>query len=96
MFYTAMYRTLINPHSWAECSEYDQTNNCSVGKLVHRSPYVSFGANDSIRPGQMFVDEGTWDNFHTKYPFYALTLPDVHTKLIQGIMNTYHEGGWLS
>ncbi|MCL9780694.1 glycoside hydrolase family 92 protein [Vibrio sp. S4M6] len=112
VFYTGLYRTLINPHAWFECSQYSSDGQCNTqGQLqadgstkysyiFHRSPYVAYSDDLDGKPkvynGYMFTDEGTWDVYRTKYPFYSLVYPDVESKLIQGMLNVYKEGGWLS
>jgi predicted alpha-1,2-mannosidase len=110
-FYTAVYRTLINPHAWFECSKYDGNGNCDTAHTIeedgtyhydyifHRSPYQAYQNNENGEPvlynGYLFSDEGMWDVYRTKYPFYSLIFPDVESNIIQGYLNTYQEGGWL-
>ncbi|MCL9779924.1 glycoside hydrolase family 92 protein [Vibrio sp. S4M6] len=112
-FYTALYRTLINPHAWFECSQYAQNGQCDASYtenkdgsrhydyIFHRSPFDQEGfrndetGNPLLFNGYMFSDEGTWDVYRSKYPFYSLVYPDIESNIIQGYINTYKEGGWL-
>ncbi|WP_159084480.1 glycoside hydrolase domain-containing protein [Dongshaea marina] len=112
VYYTGLYRTLINPHAWFECSQYTANGQCDTSAsknadgsytynyLFHRSPYQAYQDDAAGQPlvhnGYIFTDEGTWDVYRTKYPFYSLVFPDVENKLIQGQLNVYREGGWLS
>lgn len=81
-FYTALYRTLLFPRKFFE---FDRQ-----GKIVHYSPY-----NGKIEDGYMFTDNGFWDTFRAVFPFFTLMYPDLNTKIMQGLANTYRESGWL-
>lgn len=110
-FYTALYRTLINPHAWYECTQYDAQGLCDTtfsiepdgtriyDYILHRSPYLPYqndsAGNPILHNGYMFTDEGTWDVYRGKYSFYSLVYPDIADTLIQGYINAYREGGWL-
>jgi predicted alpha-1,2-mannosidase len=81
-FYTALYRTMLFPRKFYE---YDES-----GKMVHYSPY-----NGELREGFMFTDNGFWDTFRAVFPFFTLVFPEFNSQLMQGLVNTYEESGWL-
>lgn len=81
-FYTALYRTLLFPRKFYEFNEKDE--------IVHYSPY-----NGEVLPGYMFTDNGFWDTFRAVFPFFTLMYPDLNSKIMQGLVNTYKESGWL-
>ncbi len=81
-FYTALYRTLLFPRKFFE---FDRQ-----GKIVHYSPY-----NGKIEDGYMFTDNGFWDTFRAVFPFFTLMYPDLNTRIMRGLANTYRESGWL-
>ncbi|KXX70961.1 GH92 family glycosyl hydrolase [Flammeovirga sp. SJP92] len=81
-FYTSMYRTLLFPRKFYE---YDKDN-----KLVHYSPY-----NGEVLPGYMFTDNGFWDTFRAVFPFFTVMYPELNSHIMQGLVNTYNESGWL-
>jgi len=81
-FYTALYRTLLFPRKFYEFNE----NN----EMVHYSPY-----NGQVLPGYMFTDNGFWDTFRAVFPFFTLVYPDMNSKMMAGLVNTYKESGWL-
>ena len=81
-FYTALYRTLLFPRKFYE---FDAEN-----KIVHYSPY-----NGEVLPGYMFTDNGFWDTFRAVFPFFTLMYPELNSKIMQGLVNTYKESGWL-
>ncbi|MDP4197780.1 MAG: glycoside hydrolase family 92 protein, partial [Bacteroidota bacterium] len=81
-FYSALYRVLLFPRG---LYEYNDKN-----EVVHYSPY-----NGKVLPGYMFTDNGFWDTFRALFPYIALMYPDVNSHIMQGLVNTYKEGGWL-
>ena len=81
-FYTALYRVLLFPRKFYELD----SNN----KIIHYSPY-----NGNVLPGYMFTDNGFWDTFRAVFPFFTIMYPEFLGKVMQGLVNTYKESGWL-
>jgi predicted alpha-1,2-mannosidase len=81
-FYSCLYRTLLFPRKFYE---FDADN-----KIVHYSPY-----NGEVLPGYMFTDNGFWDTFRAVFPFFTLMYPDLNSQIMEGLVNTYKESGWL-
>ncbi len=81
-FYSCLYRTMLFPRKFYE---YNQQN-----EVVHYSPY-----NGKVLPGYMFTDNGFWDTFRAVFPFFTLMHQDLDSKIMQGLVNTYKESGWL-
>ena len=81
-FYTALYRVLLFPRKFYELDANDD--------IVHYSPY-----NGKILPGYMFTDNGFWDTFRAVFPFFTIMYPDFLSQVMQGLVNTYKESGWL-
>ena len=81
-FYTALYRTLLFPRRFYER---DADN-----KIMHYSPY-----NGKVLPGYMFTDNGFWDTFRAVFPFFTVMYPELNAKIMEGLVNTYKESGWL-
>lgn len=81
-FYTALYRVLLFPRKFYELNEKNE--------IVHYSPY-----NGEVRPGYMFTDNGFWDTFRAVFPFFTIMYPDHLSHVMQGLVNTYKESGWL-
>jgi predicted alpha-1,2-mannosidase len=82
MFYTTIYRTLLYPR---EFFEYDAQNN-----IVHYSPF-----NGKVLPGRLYTDNGFWDTFRAVHPFFTLFYPTQSKYILEGLVNTYKESGWL-
>jgi predicted alpha-1,2-mannosidase len=81
-FYSCLYRVLLFPR---KLYEYNGNN-----EVVHYSPY-----NGEILPGYMFTDNGFWDTFRAVFPFFNLMYPELNSKIMEGLANTYKESGWL-
>lgn len=81
-FYTALYRTLLFPRKFYEFDAEEQ--------IIHYSPY-----NGEVLPGYMFTDNGFWDTFRAVFPFFTVMYPDLNSKIMKGLVNTYKESGWL-
>jgi len=81
-FYSCLYRMILFPRSFYEINENDE--------VVHYSPY-----NGEVLPGYMFTDNGFWDTFRALFPFTTLMYPDLNSKIMEGMVNTYKESGWL-
>ncbi|MCG8322689.1 MAG: GH92 family glycosyl hydrolase [Cytophagales bacterium] len=81
-FYSCLYRLLLFPRRFYEFDE--------NGKMMHYSPY-----NGKVLPGYMFTDNGFWDTFRAVFPFFTLMYPELNGQIMQGLVNTYKESGWL-
>ena len=81
-FYSSLYRVLLFPRKFYE---FDANN-----EMVHYSPY-----NGEVLPGPMYTDNGFWDTFRAVFPFFTWMYPDLNAEIMQGLVNTYLESGWL-
>jgi len=81
-FYSALYRVLLFPRRFYETD--------ASGQTVHYSPY-----NGQVLAGKMFTDNGFWDTFRAVFPFFHLMYPELASDIMQGLVNTYKESGWL-
>lgn len=81
-FYSCLYRVLLFPRTFHEIN----ANN----EIVHYSPY-----NGEVLPGYMFTDNGFWDTFRAVFPFFTLMYPELNAQIMEGLVNTYEESGWL-
>lgn len=81
-FYSCLYRVLLFPRKFYEINSSKDT--------VHYSPY-----NGQVLPGVIFTDNGFWDTFRAVFPFFTLMYPDQNSLIMQGLVNTYKESGWL-
>lgn len=81
-FYSNFYRTSLFPRKFYE---YDEK-----GAPVHYSPY-----DGKVHKGYMYTDNGLWDTFRSLHPWLTMMFPSVSTEIMQSLVNTFEEGGWL-
>ncbi len=81
-FYSALYRMLQFPRMFYEID--------AKGKPVHYSPY-----DGKVHAGFMYTDNGFWDTWRAVFPFFAMMYPERDGEMMQGLVNTVKEGGWL-
>lgn len=81
-FYSAFYRSVIFPHRFYEFDE--------QGKPVYFSPY-----DGKVHPGYLYTDTGFWDTFRASHPLYNLLFPEISAEIMQGLLATYDQSGWL-
>ena len=81
-FYSALYRVLLFPRGFYELDKDNQ--------VVHYSPY-----NGEVLPGYLYTDNGFWDTFRAVFPFFTLMYPQLDAQIMEGLVNTYKESGWL-
>jgi predicted alpha-1,2-mannosidase len=81
-FYSCLYRMILFPRGLHEID--------ADGNIMHYSPY-----NGEILPGYMFTDNGFWDTFRALFPFTTIIYPSMNSRIMEGLVNTYRESGWL-
>ena len=81
-FYSALWRMLQFPRAFHEVD--------ARGSQVHYSPY-----DGRVHPGPLYTDNGFWDTWRAVFPFFALMYPERDGEIMQGLVNTYKESGWL-
>jgi predicted alpha-1,2-mannosidase len=81
-FYSCLYRMILFPRQFFEIN--------SKNEIVHYSPY-----NGEVLPGYMYTDNGFWDTFRALFPFFTLMYPEEDARIMEGLVNTYKESGWL-
>jgi len=81
-FYSCLYRMILFPRSFYEIGKEKE--------VVHYSPY-----DGKVLSGYMFTDNGFWDTFRALFPFTVLMYPKLNSHIMEGLVNTYKESGWL-
>lgn len=92
--YSNLYRLYLYPNSGSEL----------VGSRVrYASPFSPQVGQDTpthtgskIVDGQVYVNNGFWDTYRTTWPAYALLTPGRAGKLVDGFVQQYKDGGWIS
>lgn len=81
-FYSALWRMLQFPRQFHEVD--------ARGRIVHYSPY-----DGQVHAGALYTDNGFWDTWRAVFPFLALMYPERDAEIMQGLVATYRESGWL-
>jgi predicted alpha-1,2-mannosidase len=82
-FYGCLYRCFLFPRIF---HEFD-----AAGNMVHYSP-----CDGLVHPGPLYTDTGFWDTYRTQFPLLNLLDRPRSAEMIEGFLNFYREGGWLS
>lgn len=48
-----------------------------------------------VHEGEMYTDLSIWDTFRSLHPLWVILKPEESTDIINGMLNTYEQGGWL-
>lgn len=51
--------------------------------------------NGKVMPGIMYTDFSLWDTFRSQHPLLILLEPERVSQMIQALLNSYDEGGWI-
>lgn len=81
-FYSGLYRSVLFPHRVYELD--------ADHRPVYRSPY-----DGRVHSGVMYTDSGYWDTFRAAHPLYNLLYPEISAEILQSVINSYNESGWL-
>lgn len=98
--YSNLYRMSLYPNSG-----YENTGSRSKPRFQHAvqssgswAPPASGPTHTGakIADGKVFVNTGFWDTFRTAWPAYSLLWPDTAGELVDGFVQQYRDGGWIS
>ncbi|WP_159468956.1 GH92 family glycosyl hydrolase [Streptomyces caniferus] len=92
--YSNLYRLYLYPNSGFE----------KVGsRSRYASPFSPQTGQDTptrtgskIVDGEVYVNNGFWDTYRTTWPAYALLTPKRAGKMVDGFVQQYKDGGWIS
>jgi predicted alpha-1,2-mannosidase len=84
ILYSNMYRAFLYPNS-----AWENVN----GVPTYMSPYTS---PPQQKPGKIWVNNGFWDTYRTTWPLYTLMLPKQAGEMLDGFVNGYKDGGWVT
>ncbi len=95
--YSNLYRLFLYPNSGHE-------NTGTAERPVHTyaSPFAGRLGPDAattmakLVPGKVYVNNGFWDTYRTCWPAYALLTPTRCGELIDGFVQHFRDGGWIS
>ncbi|GAA3033360.1 hypothetical protein Aglo01_41040 [Actinokineospora globicatena] len=81
--YSCLYRLFLYPNSGFEHTD--------AG-----TRYASPVSPPAVKDGQIYVNNGFWDTYRTCWPAYALLDPVRCGALVDGFVQQYRDGGWVS
>ncbi|MED4599116.1 GH92 family glycosyl hydrolase [Paenibacillus validus] len=97
--YSNMYRLYLYPNSTFENVG---TNEAPVYKHADQTPITTCTTSTatqtcaSIADGKTYANNGFWDTYRTTWPAYALLTPTKAGEMIDGFVQHYRDGGWIS
>ncbi|MFH8366640.1 GH92 family glycosyl hydrolase [Streptomyces sp. NPDC018031] len=96
--YSSLYRLYLYPNS-----AYENTGTADEPRYRYASPFSPpAGENTPTRTGAKIVDgkvhvnNGFWDTYRTAWPAYSLLTPKRAGELVDGFVQQYKDGGWIS
>jgi predicted alpha-1,2-mannosidase len=96
--YSNLYRLFLYPNSGHE-----NTGSAQRPAHLYASPFSPrLGADTTttslarLVPGKIYVNNGFWDTYRTCWPAYALLAPARCGELIDGFIQHFRDGGWVS
>ncbi|MFJ6634820.1 GH92 family glycosyl hydrolase [Streptomyces sp. NPDC091376] len=92
--YSSLYRLYLYPNSGFEKVD---------GKDRYASPFSPQTGPDTpthtgakIVDGKVYVNNGFWDTYRTTWPAYSFLTPKKAGELVDGFVQQYKDGGWIS
>jgi predicted alpha-1,2-mannosidase len=96
--YSNLYRLFLYPNRGHE-----NTGSATRPEYTYASPFSPRIGPDTptqsmakLVPGKVYVNNGFWDTYRTCWPAYALLTPSHCGELIDGFVQHYRDGGWIS
>ena len=92
ILYSNMYRSFLYPNSaWENVRDKD-----GKGVARYASPYTDVDDKNKVKNGKIWVNNGFWDTYRTTWPLYTLLMPEQAGQMIDGFVNGYKDGGWVT
>jgi predicted alpha-1,2-mannosidase len=96
--YSNLYRLFLYPNS-----AYENVGDNRRPVYRYASPFTPPLGPDSptttgakISDGKVYVNNGFWDTYRTSWPAYSLLTPKKAGEMIDGFVQQYKDGGWIS
>ncbi|MCO8270658.1 GH92 family glycosyl hydrolase [Actinoplanes sp. TRM 88003] len=96
--YGNLYRLFLYPNS---AYENTGTNAKPVYKHTVQSAVTSPAGTPTetgapVKDGKVYVNNGFWDTYRTTWPAYSLLTPEMAGEMVDGFVQQYRDGGWIS
>jgi predicted alpha-1,2-mannosidase len=96
--YSNMYRLFLYPNV-----AYENTGTVKSPVYKYASPFsdplgesTETETGAKIMEGKPYVNNGFWDTYRTVWPAYTLLTPKEAGQMIDGFVQQYKDGGWIS
>lgn len=95
--YSSLYRLNLYPNS-----QFENVGTADEPRYQYASPFEQSGdatdteTNAIIVDGKIYVNNGFWDTYRTAWPLYSMLYPEMTEELVDGFVEHYREGGWVS
>ncbi len=96
--YSNLYRLNLYPNS-----QFENVGTAQAPEYAYASPVApktgtatATQTNAKIVEGKIYVNNGFWDTYRTVWPAYSLLYPEIADELVDGFVQQYRDGGWVS
>ncbi|WP_353945315.1 GH92 family glycosyl hydrolase [Streptomyces sp. HUAS MG91] len=96
--YSSLYRLYLYPNS-----AFEKVRSDGKSTYKYASPFSAMPGPDTpthtgakIVEGKPYVNNGFWDTYRTTWPAYSLLTPDKAGEMVDGFVQQYKDGGWIS
>ncbi|MFF4224060.1 GH92 family glycosyl hydrolase [Streptomyces abikoensis] len=96
--YSSLYRLYLYPNSG-----FENTGTLTRPRPRYASPFSPPAGENTptttgakVVDGEIYVNNGFWDTYRTTWPAYSLLTPRQAGRLIDGFVQQYKDGGWIS
>jgi predicted alpha-1,2-mannosidase len=96
--YSSLYRLFLYPNTAAENAGTEDNPRWVYASLFEEQPepHGDLRTGRFVREGRIHVANGFWDTYRTAWPAYALFDPETCAVLLDGFVQHYRDGGWMS
>ncbi|RKT57325.1 GH92 family glycosyl hydrolase [Saccharothrix australiensis] len=95
--YSNLYRLYLYPNSG-----FENVGTAAEPRYRYASPVQPAGPSTptetgaKVVDGKIYVNNGFWDTYRTTWPAYSLLTPRRAGELVDGFVQQYRDGGWIS
>ena len=92
--YSSLYRLYLYPNSGFEKVGSEHKYASPFSPMTGPDTPTRTGAK--IVDGKVYVNNGFWDTYRTTWPAYSFLTPKKAGELVDGFVQQYKDGGWIS
>jgi predicted alpha-1,2-mannosidase len=96
--YSNLYRLFLYPNSGYENVGTDEKPQYkhTVQSAVTSPASTPTQTGAPVVDGKVYVNNGFWDTYRTTWPAYSLLTPEQAGEMVDGFVQQYRDGGWIS